>query len=80
MDHSKKSDLPFEEGLKRLSSLVEIMEKGKLSLEDMVKHYQEGTQLLEHCQKQLKSAELKILQLKKSETKSSAPSFELFNE
>lgn len=77
---SKISELPFEEGLKRLGNLVESMEKGKLPLEEMVKHYQEGTQLLETCQSQLKSAEMKILQMKKPEKKGAEPTLELFNE
>lgn len=82
MDSSKtkKTELPFEEGLKRLGALVDSMEKGKLPLEEMVKNYEEGVQLLEKCQSQLKSAEMKILQMKKSDKKGGEPTLELFNE
>ena len=39
----------FEESLKKLESIVEILEKGDLSLEDSIKLFEEGTVLSAVC-------------------------------
>ncbi len=69
---NQKSEFTFEQGLKKLESLVETLENGELGLEELVKKYEEGTQLIEHCQTHLKLAELKVLELKKRDGKSEA--------
>ena len=56
-------DLPFEEGMKKLEAIVEQMEDDELPLEDLLKHYEEGTRLAKSCQEKLESAELKIKKL-----------------
>jgi len=40
----KKID--FEQSLERLETLVEEMESGELSLEEMIKHFEEGSKLV----------------------------------
>jgi len=50
----------FETALKELETLVEIMEKGELSLEDSLGHFERGVQLSRTCQQALKSAEQKV--------------------
>jgi exodeoxyribonuclease VII small subunit len=58
-------DLPFEEALKRLETIVESMEAQDLPLETLLARYTEGTRLSQLCQTKLNEAELKIQQLEK---------------
>jgi exodeoxyribonuclease VII small subunit len=58
-------NLPFEEALKRLESIVESMEAQDLPLETLLARYAEGTRLSQLCQAKLNEAELKIQQLEK---------------
>ncbi len=50
----------FESALKELETLVETMEKGDLSLEDSLRHFERGVQLSRTCQQALKDAEQKV--------------------
>lgn len=59
-------NLPFEEALKRLETIVESMEAQDLPLELLLARYAEGTQLSQFCQAKLNEAELKIQQLEKN--------------
>jgi exodeoxyribonuclease VII small subunit len=59
------ANLPFEEALKRLESIVESMEAQELPLETLLARYEEGTRLSQLCQSKLNEAELKIQQLEK---------------
>jgi exodeoxyribonuclease VII small subunit len=57
----------FEASLKELETLVETMEKGDLSLEDSLSHFERGVQLSRACQQALKDAEQKVeILMKKS--------------
>lgn len=56
----------FEQSLERLEVLVEQMESGELSLEDMIKHFEEGTKLVDSCSKRLNEVEQKIEKLVKN--------------
>ena len=60
----KETEPSFEEGLAALEELVEQMENGEIALNELVEKYEMGTQLLKSCQKQLKSAEMRVLKLK----------------
>jgi exodeoxyribonuclease VII small subunit len=59
-------DLPFEEAIKKLESVVEAMESGDLPLETLLARFEEGTRLVKACQAKLEEAELKISQLEKN--------------
>jgi exodeoxyribonuclease VII small subunit len=59
-------NLPFEEALKRLESIVESMEAQDLPLETLLARYEEGSKLSQICQTKLSEAELKIQQLDKN--------------
>lgn len=50
----------FEKSLKELENLVKKMEKGDLSLEASLEHFERGVQLSRACQEALKSAEQKV--------------------
>jgi exodeoxyribonuclease VII small subunit len=55
-----KAPLAFEEALSELESLVDILEKGDLSLEQSLQSYERGMQLTHSCQDALKNAEQKV--------------------
>lgn len=59
-------DPSFEDALQRLEDIVESMEEGEIPLDDLLKKYEEGNELLKVCGKRLRDAELKIELLKKN--------------
>ena len=59
-------ELPFEEALKKLETIVEAMETGDLPLETLLSRFEEGTRLVKSCQSKLEEAELKISKLEKN--------------
>jgi exodeoxyribonuclease VII small subunit len=61
-------DLPFEEALKKLESIVDAMESGELPLETLLARFEEGVRLVKTCQAKLEEAELKISTLEKGAT------------
>jgi exodeoxyribonuclease VII small subunit len=63
---AKAGNLPFEEALKKLETIVETMEGEDLPLETLLAKYEEGTQLTRVCQEKLAEAEIKIQQLEKN--------------
>ena len=60
---SSDKNINFEASLKELESIVEKLEDEDINLEDLVKSFEEGVNLVKQCQKQLKDAELKIKKL-----------------
>lgn len=59
------SEVPFEEALKKLETIVEAMEAEDLPLEQLLARFEEGTKLARICQIKLSEAELRIEQLEK---------------
>ncbi len=57
---------PFEEALKSLERVVEVMESDDLPLETLLAKYEEGLKLVKICSDKLAEAELKIQQLEKN--------------
>jgi exodeoxyribonuclease VII small subunit len=55
----------FEKSLARLETIVEEMESGDLSLEQMIKHFEEGSKLVTLCSGKLNEVEQKIEKLVK---------------
>ena len=58
---NKKID--FESSLKELESIVKKLEDENINLEDSVKSFEAGINLVKECQKQLEDAELKVKEL-----------------
>ena len=56
---SKKSQT-FEESMARLEQIVRAMEQGNVPLEESLKLFQEGTELVRSCSKLLDDAQLQI--------------------
>ena len=57
MDKKKHT---FEENMQRLEQIIRTMERGEASLEDSLKLFMEGTELVSVCEKMLENAELQV--------------------
>lgn len=58
-----KKKLSFEESMTRLEQIVRAMERGDVALEESLKLFQEGTELVKNCQKLLDDASLQVKQI-----------------
>jgi exodeoxyribonuclease VII small subunit len=59
-------EMPFEEALEKLESIVESMEEDDLPLETLLTRYEDGAKLAKACQSKLAEAETKIKKLEKT--------------
>lgn len=50
----------FEHSMARLEQIVRAMERGDVALEESLKLFQEGTELVRSCQKLLDEAQLQV--------------------
>jgi exodeoxyribonuclease VII small subunit len=50
----------FENALEKLESITKELEEGDLSLEDSLKHFDEGVKLAEYCNSKLSDAQRKV--------------------
>ena len=57
MNENNKS---FEQNMARLEQIVRAMERGDVALEESLKLFQEGTELVRSCSKLLDDAQLKV--------------------
>ena len=57
MNEKNKS---FEQNMARLEQIVRAMERGDVPLEESLKLFQEGTELVRSCQKLLDEAQLQV--------------------
>ena len=55
-----KKNASFEEKMQRLEQIVRAMEQGDVLLNDSIKLFQEGTDLVRDCGKMLDGAELEV--------------------
>ena len=59
-------DMPFEEAVRKLETIVQAMEEQDLPLEALLARYEEGARLVNLCEAKLNQAELKIQQLERN--------------
>ena len=52
--------MTFEDAMKELENLVDSLDKGDVSLDEAIAAYDRGSQLKDHCQKQLNEAKMKV--------------------
>ena len=57
----------FEENMQRLEQIVRAMERGEVPLEESLKLFQEGTELVRTCGKLLDEAQLQVNKIAVSE-------------
>ena len=50
----------FEEKVQRLEQIIRAMERGEVALEESLKLFQEGTELVRSCNKLLDEAQLQV--------------------
>ena len=55
-----KTTPTFEENMQRLEQIIRTMERGDIALEESLKLFREGTDLVEKCGKMLDGAELQV--------------------
>ena len=72
-----KKSINFEQSMAELEKLVEEMEAGELSMEDMLKRFEKGIALTTDCQKALQQAELKVKELVEKNGKILEKDFEI---
>ena len=63
-----KKNPTFEENMQRLEQIVRAMERGDVALEESLKLFQEGTELVRSCGKLLDDAELQVKMVMTDET------------
>lgn len=73
---SKKESKNFEEQLKRLEEIVNLLDEDTISLEDSLKLYEEGTELSKTLKTFLEKAEQKIIDINKRSEQISSSSDE----
>lgn len=56
----------FEEGIKRVESIVKALESGEVSLEESIKLYRDGVEILDYCSNRLNDAEKQVMILQKN--------------
>lgn len=55
-----EKNMTFEASMQRLEQIVRAMERGDVALEESLKLFQEGTELVRSCGKLLDEAELQV--------------------
>ena len=50
----------FEDSMRRLEQIVRSMENGDVALDESLKLFKEGTDLVAHCNKLLEEAEMQV--------------------
>ena len=55
-----ENNMTFEAAMQRLEQIVRAMERGDAPLDDSLKLFQEGTELVRNCAKMLDDAQLQI--------------------
>lgn len=61
-----KKKMTFEEAMNRLEEIARALDTGDLPLEESIKMFEEGMQLIEFCQARLEEAEKKVQKLSRS--------------
>ncbi|MEI8003072.1 MAG: exodeoxyribonuclease VII small subunit [Methanothrix sp.] len=56
----KKDEIGLEEALDSLEQIVEVLEEGKMTLEESLDQYEKGMKLVKLCNARLQSAQKRI--------------------
>ncbi len=57
-------EISYEDAMRRIDEIVDVLEKGQASLDEALKLFEEGTELTGVCYKKLESAKQKITEIK----------------
>lgn len=58
-----KTAMTFEASMARLEQIVRTMERGDVPLDESLKLFQEGTELVRNCEKLLDDAQLQVTKI-----------------
>lgn len=72
----KTTGFQFQQALSELESVVEHLERGELSLEESLKHFERGIALTRACQKALAEAEQRVKVLMETDGRERLAPFE----
>jgi exodeoxyribonuclease VII small subunit len=61
--NQKTEDISFEDNLKKLEKIVQLLEEGELTLDESIKLYEEGMNISKLCLDKLNKAKQKVEQL-----------------
>ncbi|MBN1806533.1 MAG: exodeoxyribonuclease VII small subunit [Sedimentisphaerales bacterium] len=64
------AELSFEDSIKELTSIVGKIEQGQIPLQDSLKQYEKGMELIKQCRTILEKAEKRIEKISEQQTKS----------
>ncbi len=56
-------NLTYEQSIKRLEEIVEMLQEGSLPLDKSLELYEEGAKLSNHCHNMLQNAKQKIIDI-----------------
>jgi len=73
-----ETKMTFEQAMTRLEQIVRTMERGEAPLEESLKLFQEGTDLVSYCAKRLEDAQMQIRKVVK--TVDGSPAMEAFGD
>lgn len=75
---AKKTNIAdLESSLSKISQLIEKMERGELTLEQALNHFEQGINLIKNCQTILQEAEQKVQILIQNSSQTELPGEEL---
>lgn len=73
---TESKSLTFEQAVDQLEEVLKKIEDGDVPLNTLVDNFEQGMQLIQKCEADLKSAELRIEQIKQTKNTSHLDSFE----
>lgn len=73
-----EKNMTFEQSMERLEQIVRAMERGDVALDESLKLFTEGTELVRTCGKLLDDAEMQVQKVVKGADGN--PTFEEFND
>ena len=73
-----EKNVGFEGSLARLEQIVKLLERGEVSLDESLKLYQEGTELVRLCGQLLDNAQMQVMKV--IPAGDGTPTFEVFDD
>lgn len=67
MDEQNQNKQTYEQAVERLSQIVKLLESGKASLDESIRLFEEGSELVKVCTSLLETAEQKVISVTDSE-------------
>jgi exodeoxyribonuclease VII small subunit len=60
-------ELSFEQKISKIEEIVELLDSGDESMDNLLKRFEEGLKLVKECREFLDKAEMKIIDITKEE-------------